>query len=80
MMTIMLASFTSPVSIGSTAAAMLWALPLLAVISIVYKAIKLDDIKPADFVKQVILLFGSILVFMLLTAVIIFGIMKIFIG
>ena len=79
-MTLMLASFTSPVYIGSTAGALLWSLPLLAVISIVYKAIKLDEIKPADFVKQVFLLFGSILVFMLLTAVIIFGIMKIFIG
>ncbi len=79
-MTIILASFTSPIHIGSNAVMLLWALPLIAVISIVYKAIKLDELKPAEFVKQVILLFGSILVFMILTAVIIFGIMKIFIG
>jgi hypothetical protein len=80
MITLILASFTSPVYIGSTAGTLLWALPLLAVISIVYKAIKLDEIKPGDFAKQVFLLFGSILVFMVLTAVIIFVIMKIFIG
>jgi hypothetical protein len=80
MMTLMLASFTSPVYIGSTSGALLWALPLIAVISIVYKAIKLDEIKSGDFVKQVFLLFGSIVVFMILTAVIIFAIMKIFIG
>jgi hypothetical protein len=76
----MLASFTSPVYIGSTAGAMLWALPLIAVISIVYKAIKLEEIKPIDFVKQVFLLFGSILVFMILTAIVIFIVIKIFIG
>ena len=75
-----LASFTSPVPIGSTAGTLLWALPLIAVISIVYKAIKLDEIKPADFVKQVVLLFGSIVVFMAVTAVVIFAVMKIFIG
>jgi len=72
-----LANFTSPVYIGSTAKALLLALPLIAVISIVYKAIKLDEIKPADFVKQVLLLFGSILIFMILTAVVIFAVMKI---
>jgi hypothetical protein len=80
MMTLILASFTSPIYIGSTASALLWALPLIAVISIVYKAIKLDEIKPGDFVKQVFLLFGSILVFMAVTAIIIFAVMKIFIG
>jgi hypothetical protein len=47
-----LASFTSPIHIGSTAGSLLWALPLIAVISIVYKAIKLDEIKPADFVNR----------------------------
>lgn len=79
-MTYILASFTSPVYIGSTAGSLLWALPLIAVISIVYKAIKLDKIKPADFVKQIFLLFGSIVVFMMLTAIVIFAVMKIFIG
>jgi hypothetical protein len=75
-----LAGFTSPVYIGSTAKALLWALPLLAVISIVYKALKLEEIKFADFIKQVLLLFGSILIFMIITAVAIFIIMKLAIG
>jgi hypothetical protein len=75
-----LAGFTSPVHIGSTAKALLWALPLIAVISIVYQALKLEEIKFADFIKQVLLLFGSILIFMIFTAVIIFIIMKLVIG
>jgi hypothetical protein len=79
-MTYILASFTSPVYIGSTAGTLLWSLPLIAVISIVYKAIKLDEIQPADFVKQVFLLFGSIAVFMIFTAIVIFAVMKVFIG
>lgn len=75
-----LAGFTTPVHIGSTAAALLWALPLLAVISIVYKTLKLEEVKFADFVKQVSLLFGSILIFMILAAAAIFIAMKLAIG
>jgi len=75
-----IASFMSPVNIGTTAKAMLLALPLIAVISVVYKATKLDEIKFNSFVKESFLLFGSILVFMVVTAVILFVIMKAVIG
>jgi hypothetical protein len=75
-----LAGFTSPVYIGTTAKALLLALPLIAVISIVYKAIKVEEIKFASFLRESILLFGSILVFMIVTAVVIFAIMKAVIG
>lgn len=75
-----LAGFTSPVYIGTTAKALLLALPLIAVISIVYKAIKLDEIKFISFLRESILLFGSILAFMIVTAVVIFAIMKAVIG
>ncbi len=70
----------SPVDIGTTAKALLLALPLLAVISVVYKATKLDEIKFISFLKESSLLFGSILVFMVVTAVILFVIMKAVIG
>jgi hypothetical protein len=75
-----LAGFTSPVYIGTTAKALLLALPLIAVISIVYKALKLDEIKFVSFLREAFLLFGSILVFMILAAIIIFVIMKLVIG
>jgi len=75
-----LAGFTSPVYIGTTAKALLLALPLIAVISIVYKAIKVEEIKFASFLRESILLFGSIVAFMIVTAIVIFAIMKAVIG
>jgi hypothetical protein len=75
-----LAGFMAPVHIGTTAKALLLALPLIAVIAIVYKATKLDEIKFVSFLKEVVVLFGSILVFMILTAVVIFVIIKLTIG
>jgi hypothetical protein len=76
----LLAGFMSPVHIGTTAKALLLALPLIAVISIVYKALKLEEIKFVSFLRETFLLFGSILVFMIITAVVIFIIMKAVIG
>ena len=64
-----LASFTVPERIGVTAQSMLWLLPLVAAISVVYKATKTPKIKYASFAKESALLFGSIIVFMLVTAV-----------
>ena len=75
-----LAGFTSPVYIGTTAKALLLALPLIAVISTVYKAIKVEEIKFVSFVRESILLFGSIVAFMIVTAIVIFIIMKAVIG
>ena len=75
-----LAGFTSPVYIGTTAKALLLALPLIAVISTVYKAIKVEEIKFASFLRESILLFGSIVAFMIITAIVIFAIMKAVIG
>ena len=70
----------APVYIGTTAKALLLSLPLIAVISIVYKATKLEEIKLVSFLKEVVLLFGSILVFMVITAIVIFVIMKTVLG
>lgn len=75
-----LAGFTSPVYIGTTAKALLLALPLIAVISTVYKAIKVEEIKFASFLRESILLFGSIVAFMIVTAIVIFAIMKAVLG
>jgi len=47
---------------------MLWLLPLVAAIAIVYKTTKLPEIKAANFLKEVVILFGSIIIFMSITA------------
>ena len=69
---VVLATLTSPEQIGTTPQSLLWLLPLVASIAIVYKATKLSTITTANFVKEVIVLFGSIIVFMLITALVLF--------
>lgn len=64
------ASFTVPQRIGVNPQSMLWLLPLVASIAIAYKATKLPTIKPANFLKEVAILFGSIIVFMAVTALV----------
>ncbi len=65
-----MATFTTPEKIGATPQSMLWLLPLVAAIAIVYKATKLPEIKAANFLKETVVLFGSIIVFMAITALV----------
>lgn len=65
---LIIASFTVPENISVTPQSMLLLLPLVASITIVYKATKMPKIKFASFVKEVVILFGSIVVFMAATA------------
>ncbi len=69
-----IASFTIPEQISTTPLSMLWLLPLVAAIAIVYKATKLPEIKVANFIKEAVVLFGSIIVFMFVTALILYAI------
>jgi len=62
------ATFTIPEKIGVTPQSMLWLLPLVASIAIVYKTTKMPKIKAANFLKEVVILFGSIIIFMIITA------------
>ena len=63
-----MATFTTPERIGVTPQSMLWLLPLVASIAIVYKTTKMPKIKAANFLKEVVILFGSIIIFMIITA------------
>ncbi|MDD5459786.1 MAG: hypothetical protein PHF37_10390 [Phycisphaerae bacterium] len=65
----LLASFTSPIFIGTDPYSMLWLFPLALAIATVYKATKVDKIKFADFAREVTLLFLSIVVFIVAAAV-----------
>ncbi len=65
-----MATFTVPEKIGADPQSMLWLLPLVAAIAIVYKATKLPEIKAANFLKEAVILFGSIVIFMSITALV----------
>jgi len=70
---LILASFTQPETIGVNPQSMLWLLPLVAAISIVYKATKIPNIKFTPFLKEVVELFGFIVVFMIITGAVLFA-------
>ncbi len=68
-----MATFTTPEKIGTTPASMLWLLPLAASITITYKATKLPTITARNFIKEVAMLFGSIVVFIIITALVLWA-------
>jgi hypothetical protein len=63
-----IATFTVPESIGANPQAILWLLPLMAAVVIVYKATKLPTITAGTFLKETAILFGSIIVFIVMIA------------
>ena len=63
-----IASFTAPENIGTTAQSMLWLLPLAAAIAVIYKATKVQTITAHKFTKEALVLCGSIIVFIVVTA------------
>jgi hypothetical protein len=65
---LMLATFAAPERISPNPQSMLWLLPLAAAIAIVYKATKLRTIKAGVFLKEAAILFGSIVGFIIITA------------
>ena len=75
-----LAGFTAPIQISTTPASLLFALPLIAVIAITYKATKLNEIKLWNFISQCLVLFGSIVIFMILVAIGLYIVMRIAVG
>ena len=63
-----MASFTAPEHIGTNPHPMLWLIPLAAAIAIVYKATKLHTIKAGTFIKEVVILSGTIIIVMAVIA------------
>lgn len=68
-----MASFTVPEKIGSNPQAMIWLLPLAAAIAVVYKATKIPTITAGNFIKEVVILFGSIVVFIIAVALFLYA-------
>lgn len=72
-MTVILGSFATPMRIGTDPVSMLWLLPLVAAIAIVYKATKVHKVRLQPFAKEAATLFGSIIVFIVVAALILYG-------
>ena len=78
MMTGLLATFLTPEAIGNGPYSMLWALPLIAAISVVYKCTKVYRVQAKPFIKETLSLFGSIVVFLGVAAIILCGVAWLF--
>jgi len=63
-----LADFTAPLRITTTPQSLLWLLPLTAAVTVVYKATKMQKITAAAFIKEVVVLFVSIVVVLIAVA------------
>jgi len=68
------ALFTAPENIGVNPESMFWLLPLAMSIAVVYKATKLPSIKWSALLKESVILFGSIVVFLAVVAVVLFAV------
>jgi hypothetical protein len=66
------ATFTVPENITTSTGMMLWLLPLAAAVATIYKVLKLPEIKPVGFIKETGILFGSIIVFLAVSAIVLF--------
>jgi len=65
----LLASFTHPIEIGTTPGSVLWMFPLLAAISIVYKATKIRVLFWDRFLRETVVLVITVSLFMVVTAI-----------
>lgn len=63
-----IATLTAPENVGTNPQSMLWLLPLVAAIAVIYKVTKLPVITAANFIKEAAVLFGSIIVFIVIAA------------
>ena len=71
-----IAGFTSPIQIPTTPQSLLWLIPLTASLAIVYKATKLPKITAGKFIQESAALLGSILIFLAITAVVLYTIAR----
>lgn len=68
-----IATFTAPQYVQTNPQSMLWLLPLVAAIAVTYKATKLPTITASIFLKEVAVLFGSIVTFIIITALVLYA-------
>lgn len=72
---VLMAEFLSqPLRVRSDAVSLLWALPICLSIALVYKAIKLESFAGGLFVREVALLFATIVGFLIVVAIAMAGV------
>jgi hypothetical protein len=69
---IVLASFTTPLQIDTTPGSLLWLLPLVAAVAVVYKATKVGKVRALSFARESAVLFGSIIAFIVVAALMLY--------
>jgi hypothetical protein len=75
-----MAQFRVPDDIGTNPQSLLLLLPLLAAIAVVYKATKVPKVTVGSFIKETVVLFASIFVFMVITALVLAAVAWLIIG
>jgi hypothetical protein len=76
---LLIGTFTTPEKIGMTPQSMLWLLPLVISIAVVYKATKVPKIT-MSFLKETVVLVGSIIIFIGVAALVLYTLAWIIIG
>lgn len=74
----LLASFTLPMTISNSGLMFVWLVPLVVIIAIVYKATKMREITALGLAREVVVLSGTILIFMALIAAGLYAVMRVF--
>lgn len=69
---IVIATFNSPEPIQTNPWSLLLLLPLVAAIAVIYKATKMPTITTGGFLKETVTLFGSIVIFIAITALVLY--------
>jgi hypothetical protein len=72
--TLLAYNFRQPLNVPTKAVSLLWVLPICLSIAVIYKAIKLEPIRPGRFIWDVSLLFVTIVGFMILVAAALLGV------
>jgi len=75
----LLARFAAPEQLQTKPATVLWLLPLAASIAVVYKATKVASMKPLGFIKEAVILFASIVVFIVISALVLLLFARLFV-
>jgi hypothetical protein len=73
-LTLLAYNFRQPLDVPTSAVSLLWALPICLGIAVIYKTLKLEPIRPALWLREVSLLFITIVFFMALVAAALLGI------
>lgn len=68
--------FTEPLPVPTRPISLLWALPICLSIALVYKAIKLENFRVRLYLREVLLLFITIIGFLIAVAVVLLLIVR----